>query len=396
MTPQEWILAVFVFTLGCCIGSFLNVVIYRLPREKSLVSPGSACPHCGKPIRFYDNIPLVSWLVLRAKCRDCKAPISARYFIIELLTGSIFLSLYIIYFHTSLLPVLHGISGGWFVYALHLVLLSAFIAASGIDLELWIIPLSICWLVTAAGLIGSAAASYIIHPQLIMEYRLLPLASAKTGALAVGGAIGLTISLLLLKTGLLKRSYECASADVHDRLVTEKNSSGAVSAGPGACEEPDFNHRLEALREIVFLLPIILGAVVAQAILRRPGPVGQWWSSLLAHPVAAGLLGSIFGYFVGCGVVWATRVLGTLAFGREAMGLGDVHLMGAAGAVVGPLMVVIAFFIAPFFGLGWALFQMIFKKIRQIPYGPFLSLAVLTVMVFHDWILGRIDRMFSL
>jgi leader peptidase (prepilin peptidase)/N-methyltransferase len=104
----------------------------------------------------------------------------------------------------------------------------------------------------------------------------------------------------------------------------------------------------------------------------------------------AGVLGSLFGYFVGCTVVWATRILGTLGFGKEAMGLGDVHLMGAAGAVIGPLMVVIAFFIAPFFGLGWALFQMIFKKIRQIPYGPFLSLAVLTVMIFHDWILNRV------
>jgi leader peptidase (prepilin peptidase)/N-methyltransferase len=115
---------------------------------------------------------------------------------------------------------------------------------------------------------------------------------------------------------------------------------------------------------------------------------------LLAHPAAAGLLGSLFGYFVGCAVVWATRVLGTLGFGKEAMGLGDVHLMGAAGAVVGPVMVIIAFFIAPFFGLGWALFQMLFKKIRQIPYGPFLSLAVLTVMIFHDWILDRVSTMF--
>ncbi len=89
-----------------------------------------------------------------------------------------------------------------------------------------------------------------------------------------------------------------------------------------------------------------------------------------------------------------TRILGTLGFGKEAMGLGDVHLMGAAGAVVGPVMVVIAFFIAPFFGLGWALFQMIFKKIRQIPYGPFLSLAVLTIMILHDWILARVNLMF--
>jgi leader peptidase (prepilin peptidase)/N-methyltransferase len=397
VTPQEWIWALFVFTLGCCIGSFLNVVIYRLPREKSLVSPGSACPHCGKPIRFYDNIPLVSWIVLRAKCRNCRGPISARYFIVELLTGSVFLGLYVIYFHTSLRPVLHDVHGAWFVYSIHLILLSAFIAASGIDLELWIIPLSICWLVTAAGLIGSAVGGYIIHPQVILDYRLLPLASARTGALAVGGVIGLGIGALLLKTGLLRRSYESAVPETHDRLAVEKGSeSGSAPVAANTSEEPEFNHRLEALREIGFLLPIILCAIVASAVVQRPGPVARWWSGLLAYPVAAGLLGSLFGYFIGCGVVWATRILGTLAFGKEAMGLGDVHLMGAAGAVVGPVMVVIAFFIAPFFGLGWALFQMIFKKIRQIPYGPFLSLAVFTVMIFHDWILGRIDRMFFL
>jgi leader peptidase (prepilin peptidase)/N-methyltransferase len=397
LTPQEWILAAFVFALGCCIGSFLNVVIYRLPREKSLVSPGSACPHCGKPIRFYDNIPLISWLVLRAKCRNCKGPISSRYFIVELLTGSVFLGMYIIYFHTGLLPVLHGIEGAWLVYSLHLILLSAFIAASGIDLELWIIPLSICWLVTAAGLVGSAVAGYVIRPEVIAAYRLLPLATARTGAIAAGALVGLGISGLLLKTGLLKRSYESAEAEVRDRLAAEKGErSASVPVGENDPDEPDFNHRLEALREIAFLLPIILCAVVASSILQRPGPVSRWWSGLLAYPVAGGILGSVFGYFVGCGVVWATRILGTLAFGKEAMGLGDVHLMGAAGAVVGPVMVVVAFFIAPFFGLGWALFQMLSKKIRQIPYGPFLSLAVFTVMVFHDWILGRIDRMFYL
>jgi prepilin signal peptidase PulO-like enzyme (type II secretory pathway) len=68
------------------------------------------------------------------------------------------------------------------------------------------------------------------------------------------------------------------------------------------------------------------------------------------------------------------------------MGLGDVHLMGAAGAVIGPVFVVAGFFIAPFFGLAWAGIQMFFKKTRQIPYGPFLSLGVLAAMILHDWI----------
>jgi leader peptidase (prepilin peptidase)/N-methyltransferase len=92
--------------------------------------------------------------------------------------------------------------------------------------------------------------------------------------------------------------------------------------------------------------------------------------------------------------VWATRVLGTLGFGKEAMGLGDVHLMGAAGAVIGPILVVIAFFVAPFFGLIWAGFQMFFKKTRQIPYGPFLSLGVFAVMILHDRIFSYINFIF--
>jgi leader peptidase (prepilin peptidase) / N-methyltransferase len=378
LTPQEWIIVVFIFAFGCCIGSFLNVVIYRLPREKSLVHPGSACPHCGREIRFYDNIPLLSWLILRAKCRHCKAPISPRYFIVELLTGSAFLGTYLAYFHAGVRPTMQ-MEGTWFVYLLHLILIAAFIAASGIDLELWIIPLSICWFVTGVGFFASAIGGYLIDPAAIRDYGLLPAASPRTGALALGAAIGLGISMLLLRTGVLKRSYEQAVAEDSDKPV-----------GPGPFDEPQFNHRLEALREIVFLAPIIACAVVAAVVLGAPGRVPDWWSRLLALPSAAGLLGSVFGYFVGCAVVWATRILGTLGFGKEAMGLGDVHLMGAAGAVVGPVMVVIAFFIAPFLGLGWALFQMLSKKIRQIPYGPFLSLAVLAVMIFHDWILNRV------
>ena len=101
--------------------------------------------------------------------------------------------------------------------------------------------------------------------------------------------------------------------------------------------------------------------------------------------VVSGLFGALAGYLAGCAVVWATRVFGTLGFGKEAMGLGDVHLMGAAGAVIGAKWVVLAFFIAPFFGIVWALYQAIFKKMRQIPYGPFLSLAVFAVIIFNDW-----------
>lgn len=387
MPAQEWIICAFVFALGCIVGSFLNVVIYRLPREKSLVSPGSSCPACGQPIRFYDNVPLVSWLLLRARCRYCQARISARYFIVELLAGTIFLGLYLVYFHTDVRPGVQ-VSGGRLVYAVHVVLLAAFLAASAIDLELWVIPLSICWLVTAVGLLGSTVAALLIDSRLIGAYRLFPVASPATGALALGAAAGLLVSWILVKAGALKRSYE----------VPPEADGGADDPQEGPFPpQPDdypFKHRLESCREVVFLAPIVAGALAVWVATKGTGPVATRWAGIVAHAPVTGLLGSLFGYFVGCAVVWATRILGTLAFGKEAMGLGDVHLMGAAGAVVGPAMVVVAFFVAPFFGLGWAFFQMFFKKTRQIPYGPFLSLAVFTVMISHDWIWNRLAALF--
>jgi leader peptidase (prepilin peptidase)/N-methyltransferase len=80
--------------LGLAFGSFLNVCIYRLPRDRSIVSPGSACPGCQMPIAFYDNIPVLSWLILRGRCRHCKIKISPRYFLVEALTGALFLGGY--------------------------------------------------------------------------------------------------------------------------------------------------------------------------------------------------------------------------------------------------------------------------------------------------------------
>ncbi len=90
----EITLAVAIFALGLCFGSFLNVCVYRLPLGKSVVTPRSACPHCGDFIPLYHNVPVLSWLILRGKCRSCKAPISPRYLVIELLTGLLFLGCY--------------------------------------------------------------------------------------------------------------------------------------------------------------------------------------------------------------------------------------------------------------------------------------------------------------
>jgi leader peptidase (prepilin peptidase)/N-methyltransferase len=377
----EWIWIAFSFAIGACVGSFLNVVIYRLPKDKSLVSPPSSCLSCGKHIQFYDNIPLVSWLVLGGKCRYCKSRISPRYFVIELLTALVFTGVFLLYFRSGFRGGIPSfLEGGWVLYLATIVLLSALIAASAIDLELWIIPLSICWFATVAGILASALAPLFIAPAAIRHFFLLPTTAdlilvnqTTIASLTAGACAGLTISLILLATGIIKRSYDL------DRLKTPEKPQPTGD---------EFNDRIEMCKEVVFLLPVIICSLAAWQLVSRLDALQQWWLIFSQRPVIAGLLGSLAGYFMGCGIVWATRILGTLAFGREAMGLGDVHLMGAAGTVVGPLFIVFAFFIAPFFGLAWAGSQMFFKKTRQIPYGPFLSMGILAVILLHDRIIA--------
>jgi leader peptidase (prepilin peptidase)/N-methyltransferase len=392
----EWIWLIFIFAFGACIGSFLNVVIYRLPRDKSLVCPPSACPACHSPIRFYDNIPLFSWLLLRGRCRTCKASISVRYFVVELITAVFFAGLYLWLFwfryrdmglgdDGSPMGLFFG-AGGWLFYLAIVSLMAAFLAASAIDLELWIIPLELCWFVTIIGLIASAMAGYVLNPTVITEFSLFPGigSSPKFAAITSGALAGLLISVVGLYTGIIKPSYEMAEDE-------EGDCEEAVNSMPA---EHEFEDRKEILKEIFFLLPIIIGAIVMFKVTQMP-QIADKWQSLVIHPVVSGFLGSVAGYLGGCGVVWATRILGTLAFGKEAMGLGDVHLMGAAGAVIGTKWVVLAFFLAPFFGIMWALYQAFFKKMRQIPYGPFLSLAVFAVIIFYDWLQRMLSNFYG-
>ncbi len=119
------------FVVGLVIGSFLNVCIYRIPRKKSLISPRSSCPDCHTHIRWYDNIPVFSYLLLRGHCRTCKAKISIRYPCVELLTGYLFahLSVFVQYRHES--PC---------VFTGYAALSCALIISTFVDLELLIIP----------------------------------------------------------------------------------------------------------------------------------------------------------------------------------------------------------------------------------------------------------------
>ena len=118
---------VWVFLFGLCCGSFFNVCIYRIPLKKSIVTPSSFCPNCKGSIKFYDNIPVLSFILLRGRCRNCDVKISLRYPSIELLTGLLF----------ALLYVKFGLTFSFFIHAIYV---GALIVVTFIDLDYKIIP----------------------------------------------------------------------------------------------------------------------------------------------------------------------------------------------------------------------------------------------------------------
>jgi leader peptidase (prepilin peptidase) / N-methyltransferase len=128
--------------LGALIGSFLNVVIHRLPLGESLVTPGSHCPACDAPVRSFDNVPVLSWLVLRGRCRSCGAPISVRYPAVELLTAASF----------AAVVAVRGFDDGLW---LELPFVACLIALAGIDLDHKLLPNKIVYPMAAYGLVVS-------------------------------------------------------------------------------------------------------------------------------------------------------------------------------------------------------------------------------------------------
>ena len=254
------ILSVFSFALGACIASFLNVVIWRVPRGESIVSPPSHCPTCNAAIKWYQNIPILAWLALRGKCANCKASISPRYILIETLGGVLFLAAFWKFGATYQTPVM------------------------------WI------WL-----------ALMIVGSMIDFDHKLLP-DFVTVGGMVLGVAVGAVDSC-----------------------------------------------RLQAIA-----------------------------------PLAWSLAGLAFGF----GLLWLIRFFGSKAFKREAMGMGDVFLMGAVGALFGPVAVLVTLILSSVFGsivgVGMvALAKTKFGKFVEIPYGPYICLGCLAWMFYGpelvDW-----------
>jgi leader peptidase (prepilin peptidase) / N-methyltransferase len=420
----ELLLLIFVTAVGACIGSFLNVVVYRLPAGKSLVRPPSSCPQCGHRLAWYDNVPVLGWIWLGGRCRYCAAPISAQYPIIEAITALLFGGWFYVCYLTDLRPGFAGpgLEPTALIFVAYLVLIGSMLAALLIDARYYVIPLGIPWLATGVAAVLIPAAVFLFPTRAVMDvdvplwtssgvrmtseqrtegvrpaYRdaaevriaikrgtpgpvqvsAAPLASTRVTAAALAGLVGLGISILLLRAGWIPRSF----ADEAQYMPAPDSAEAANDPHPWL----RYPHpRREMMKECLFLALPVIGFAGAVAMMPAEADWPVWTRALG---------GVVLGYLAGGAVVWFVRILGTLLFGKEAMGLGDAHLMAAVGAVAGWEVAVLAFFTAPFFGLSWALLSLgaahlLKQRFRPIPYGPHLAVATVVVMVFREWMVS--------
>jgi leader peptidase (prepilin peptidase)/N-methyltransferase len=328
-----------VFLLGASVGSFINVAVYRLPYEKSLLWPGSRCGHCYQPIRWYDNLPLVSYWWLRGRCRSCGAKFSVRYFLVELFVGLVFAGL----FHLEIVANVFKIDAlefqdfaikagaipfwAWAGFAHHAALLSFLIAASVCDFDHMEIPLSLTVTGTLVGLLGAT-----LLPWPWPNYRwVIPPPPAQP-------LPGMPFP------------------------VVNQNLPAGVYPWP-----------------VWFPLP-------------RGLPAFSW---------QLGLITGLAGAAAGAVVMRAVRFLFGFGRGIEGLGMGDADLMMMAGAFVGWQPVLTSFFLAIFPGLFFGLAQLLLRGNQALPFGPSLAGGVVLTLLlwpvlgprlaplyFDPWLMG--------
>lgn len=519
-----WPYFLLITVYGACVGSFLNVVVYRMPRDLSLWHPGSHCPRCQHKLAWYDNLPILGWLFLRGRCRYCALPIHVQYPLVETITLALFALLPLGYYLTDFRITFYhlGLAETWPVLIVHLVLLAGLLGTTLIDARHYIIPLAITWFIVIIALIVLPLAVWY-KPQLFLfltafpatvqyENPILPATGKNFWNAQIGALIGLGLANVLLLFNILPRSFAPASlapaqpdgtpndstvtattalmpessqpatvtpspmvSDVSAQPVASAPVPGTplstallliaaillIPAGlsytlggwgiltamvllwlaamviaiwetPGSPDDPSSSvtndhavspavtassntanvvkvgssppvtqpadihgtpeiwlahphPRREVLKEVLFLALPILGALLGHYLLPR-GWFSDWQPSTPAPFVFSGV---IMGYLVGGAVIWFTRILGTLAFGKEAMGLGDVHLLACIGAVLGPTEAIIIFFLAPVLGLlcifvSVGISRLARGEVRAIPYGPYLALATIVLMLIRD------------
>jgi leader peptidase (prepilin peptidase) / N-methyltransferase len=205
------LLAPLVAVVGACIGSFLNVVVWRLPREESLLFPGSHCPRCGASLAWFENVPLLSWLLLRGRCRHCQAPIAVRYPLVELLTAGLWVAM------LFARPAAMGPDPSpWLLLAAGWLLASWLLPLALIDLDSLWLPEPLCRWGVLLGLAATAsrwenssalAEKAMGRPALgLGDAKLAALMGAWLGPLGLGLAVSLSVLGGALIGGLARLS----------------------------------------------------------------------------------------------------------------------------------------------------------------------------------------------
>jgi leader peptidase (prepilin peptidase)/N-methyltransferase len=353
---DHWLWLVPAVLLGACIGSFLNVVIYRLPLGLSVNDPKrSFCPRCKKPIPLWLNLPLVSWLYLQGKCKECREPIAVRYIAVELLTALLFAAVWLVFGPTA--PAVVGLL--W-------VLMALLIAIGFIDAEHMIIPVKLTW---AGSLVGLAACA--VWPQLPVLAATAPgswLAGLLQGGLGwAAGFVGLGVVVELGKLAFGKKplSFKQPVAWSLREPQRDDDPMWFVIDGESVAWWDMFNRKTDRLLVEASEIQVD-GAMVGSGLLTIRELEIQLPDGTI-HRLAK--LASLHGT--------ATRVV----IPREAMGAGDGHLLGMIGAFFGWTGVLFALFSGCVIALIGALIGRIGFG-RQLPFGPCLALGAVV------WMLG--------
>jgi leader peptidase (prepilin peptidase)/N-methyltransferase len=343
-------LSILVFVLGACIGSFLNVVIYRLPRNLSVNQPRrSFCPVCKYQIPWHQNLPLVSWLALRGRCAHCHAPISARYFVVELITALFFLVVW------RTFP--------WPTALAYCVFAALVIAATLIDFEHFIIPDEITIGGTIAGIIAST-----VWPQLMRtDHRLNALLISTSSAV-----LGYVLLWLVLEGGkLVFGKKRIRLPEPTPFSWTRQGEDAEFNVGEDRSLWSEF-----FARETDLLLLHCLTARIADH--EFPHSTLRFHYNRVQIGEENFLLDEI------------DEITGTaneIQIPREAMGRGDLKFLACIGAFLGWRAVLFSVFAGSLYGSIVGLITLLLGKrvwSLKLPFGPYLACGAITWLFFGE------------
>jgi len=367
------------FILGSCAGSFLGVVVYRMPRGLSIVTPPSRCGVCGTRLRSYDNLPILGWLLLRGRCRHCGTSIPASCLFMELAVAAI--STLVVwagvtkpYLWCLPLAIDHPYIAMGAGTAVLLLVTWLLIAAVLIDWEHLIIPDELTkGLQTVAIPLAALTGSNLIwpwNPQ--WWFRTWDsmegwIGTAHTGAGRIALVTGLGLGLIALSLPLARYIY-------------------------GQLREPweERDHRAMRLGAWWFIAWTALwaGVTIALTLWLGNSPLASDW-----HPgrvLCIALTQAILGAMMGWWLPWMVGLVGTVAFKRNAMGYGDVKLFCALGAFLGPIGTLAAFMHAIIVGTVIGIPARLMGGGREMPFGPSLAIGAVMAVAFGPWLVPRL------